>query len=212
MIYKHKIAILFFSMAGIFACTPTDKKIKLQTGDLLFREKTSGNISQAIDKVTQTKAETHFSHVGLVEVSDVGIFVLHASPEGGTCEIPLYEFLHPEVDSVTVVAYRLKKEWQKAIPDAIIKAKQMLGKPYNFSYLLSDTAHYCSEFIYRAFSSDSVFMLEPMTFKDPETKEFFPTWFEYYQKMGIEIPEGQPGCNPNGLAASAKLEQLGKIE
>jgi hypothetical protein len=209
---RFKQSIIFLSLAGLFACTPNTHKIKLQSGDLLFREKTSGNISQAIDKVTQTSAETHFSHVGLVETTDSGIGVLHASPEGGTCKISLEKFLHPEGDSVTVMAYRFKKEWQKTIPAAIKKAQQMLGKPYNFSYILSDTAHYCSEFIYRSFAGDSVFTLEPMTFKDPETGAFSPTWIDYYLKMGIEIPEGLPGCNPNGLAASDKLERLGKIE
>jgi len=88
----------------------------------------------------------------------------------------------------------------------------MLGKPYNFSYIMSDSAHYCSEFIFLAFVSDSIFKLEPMTFKDPKTGTFPTAWVEYYQKMGIEIPEGKPGCNPNGLAASEKREQLGKIE
>lgn len=212
MMNKLKKTVLFLSLAGFLAFTPTESKIKLQSGDLLFREKSSGNISEAIDKVTQTSGATHFSHVGLVEATDTGIMVLHASPKGGTCMISLEEFIHPEGESVTVIAYRLKKEWQKAIPVAIEKAHQMLGKPYNFSYILSDTAHYCSEFVYLAFAADSVFTLEPMTFKDPKTNESFPTWVEYYQKMGIEIPEGKPGCNPNGLAASGKLERLGKIE
>lgn len=212
MIYKITIALIFYSLLGLFVCAQTMPKIKLQSGDLLFREKSSGNISEAIDKVTQTSAETHFSHVGLVEVTDAGIMVLHASPKGGTCIVSLEEFIHPEEESVTVIAYRLKDEWQKAIPAAIRKAHQLLGKPYNFSYILSDTAHYCSEFVYLAFAADSVFKLEPMTFKDPKTNEFFPTWVEYYQKMGIEIPEGKPGCNPNGLAASVKLEKLGEIK
>ena len=199
------------SLAGLFACTQPEPKIKLQSGDILFRGATSGQFSEAIDKVTQTSAETHFSHVGLVEVSDTGIVVLHASPVGGTCAVALDEFLHPKGDSVTGVASRLKDEWQKTIPEALSKAKQMLGKPYNFSYILSDTAHYCSEFVYLAFVADSVFALEPMTFKDPATGNFPPAWVEYYQKMGIEIPEGLPGCNPNGLAASDKLNKLGKI-
>jgi hypothetical protein len=111
-----------------------------------------------------------------------------------------------------VIAYRLKEDWQKAIPAAIQKAHSMLGKPYNFSFVLSDAAHYCSEFIYLAFAADSVFKLEPMTFKDPKTGAFPAAWVEYYQKMGIEIPEGKPGCNPNGLAASEKLENRGEIK
>ena len=211
MSYKLKMTVLFLFLAGLFACTSPKPTIQLHSGDLLFREKSSENISEAIDQVTQTSRETHFSHVGLVEVSDTGIVVLHASPVGGTCVVALDEFLHPKGDSVTVVAYRLKDEWKKTIPEALSKAKQMLGKPYNFSYILSDTAHYCSEFVYLAFVADSVFALEPMTFKDPATGNFPPAWVEYYQKMGIEIPEGLPGCNPNGLAASDKLNKLGKI-
>ncbi|MFA5327692.1 MAG: YiiX/YebB-like N1pC/P60 family cysteine hydrolase [Prolixibacteraceae bacterium] len=212
MSYKLKMAVIFLSLVSLFACTQPAPKIKLQTGDILFRGAASGKISEAIDKVTQTSGATHFSHVGLVEVSDTGTVVLHASPEGGTCVVSLHEFLHPEGDSVRVLAYRLKKEWKKTIPAALVKAKQMLGKPYNFSYILSDTAHYCSEFVYLAFAADSVFTLEPMTFKDPAIGNFPPAWVEYYQKMGLEIPEGKPGCNPNGLAASDKLEQIGQIK
>jgi hypothetical protein len=209
---KKKFRLIPIFLIGLLACTQTNSQIKLQSGDLLFREEVSGKISAAIDQVTQTSGATHFSHVGLVEVTDTGVVVLHASPEGGTCIVSIQEFLHPKGDSVSVIAYRLKKEGQKAIPEAIHKAHQMLGKPYNFSYILSDTAHYCSEFIYLAFAVDSIFKLEPMTFKDPANGKFPAAWVEYYQKMGIEIPEGQPGCNPNGLAASGKLERLGKIE
>jgi len=210
MMSKFKLVLI--SLAGLFACTQSDPKIKLQSGDLLFREKSSENISEAIDRVTQTSGATHFSHVGLVEATDTGIVVLHAYPEGGTCVVSLNKFLHPKGDSVRVIAYRLKDEGQKTIPASIQKAHSMLGKPYNFSYVMSDTAHYCSEFIYLAFAADSIFKLEPMTFKDPKTGTFPAAWLEYYQKMGIEIPEGKPGCNPNGLAASEKLERLGKIE
>jgi len=208
---KLKLAICLVFFLGIIACKQHSSPVMLHTGDLLFRGTTSDNISEAIDKVTQTSAATHFSHVGIVEVLDSGIFVLHASPVGGTCEVSIKEFLHPKVDSVTVVAYRLKDQWQTAILEAIKKAKQMLGKPYNFSYIMSDTAHYCSEFVYLAFEADSVFELNPMTFKDPKTHDFSPAWVEYYQKMGIKIPEGLPGCNPNGLAASSKLVRLGTI-
>ena len=212
MSYKLKLASLFIFLAGLFACTHPAHQIKLQSGDLLFREKSSENISEAIDQVTQTSGATHFSHEGLVEVTDTGVVVLHAYPEGGTCIVSLNAFLHPISDSVRVIAYRLKDEGQKAIPAAIQKAHSMLGEPYNFSYVLSDTSHYCSEFIYLAFAADSVFTLEPMTFKDPKTGTFPATWVEYYQKLGIEIPEGKPGCNPNGLAVSEKLEKLGEIK
>ena len=197
----------------LFSCAIPEKGIRLQSGDLLFQGLSSTRLSEAIDKVTQTGAETHFSHVGLVEVeADGDVFVLHASNEGGTCRIDLQKFLKPEGDSIQTFVYRLKEPDQKTIPAALTEAHAMLGKPYNFSYVLSDSTHYCSEFIYKAFEADSVFELKPMTFKDPATGDFFPGWVDYYQKSGIEIPEGLPGCNPNGMAASDKLDCLGILE
>ncbi len=203
--------LIWILFAGFSACQPGAGTVKLKTGDLLFRGVASGSLSQAIDEVTQTGEETHFSHMGLVETSGDRIFVLHAAPEGGSCRITLHEFLHPEGDPAEVVAYRLKGSWQKTIPGAMERARAMLGKPYNNHYQLVDTAYYCADFIYRAFAVDSVFELNPMTFKDPETGNFSPGWVEYYGRLGIGIPEGSPGCNPNGMAASSRLERLGTV-
>ena len=186
-------------------------QIKLQTGDLLFRETISTRLSQAIDRVTQTDKQTHFSHMGMVVFEVDSLIVLHASPEGGTCKTGVQEFFSSEGDSVRVVAYRLKEPWQPAIPAALEKAYALLGKPYNFSYILSDSALYCSEYIYKIFAADSVFNLNPMTFKDPVSGEFLPEWVNYYKDLQHAIPEGLPGCNPNGMAASEKLECLGAI-
>ena len=200
----NMLAILCISSMG-------QSNQKLQNGDLLFRETISAKLSKAIDEVTQTDKQTHFSHIGIVVLKNDSVFVLHASPVGGTCRISLNEFSNPEGDSVRVVVYRLKKDYRSSIPNAIEKAYSMLGKPYNFSYILSDDSHYCSEFIYRAFEADSIFKLNPMTFKNPATGEFSPTWLDYYKKQGVIIPEGQPGCNPNGMAASDKLERIGEL-
>jgi hypothetical protein len=51
-----------------------------------------------------------------------------------------------------------------------------------------------------------------MTFKDPETGKFLPGWIKHYQKLGIPVPEGEPGCNPNGLASSDKLKPIGVLK
>ena len=188
-----------------------DENIQLQNGDILFREAVSTKLSEAIDEVTQIGSATHFSHMGLVEMIENQPAILHASPNGGTCRISLQEFANPNGDSTRVVIYRLKNEYKNCIPAAIKKAKSMLGKPYNFSYILSVTSHYCSEFIFKAFENDSIFELNPMTFKNPESGEFLETWINYYKDLGVEIPEGQPGCNPNGMAVSYKLEKIGEL-
>lgn len=203
--------LIFIVLLKLSVLGAGGQTVKLEAGDLLFRGVASGNLSKAIDEVTQTGAETHFSHMGLVEKRGDSIFVLHASPEGGTCRVSLSEFLHPEGDPVEVVAYRLKEKWQRAIPAALERAEKMLGKPYNNHYMLADTAYYCADFVYQAFATDSVFELNPMTFKDPRTGEFSAGWVDHYGKLGMAIPEGFPGCNPNGMAASGKLERLGIV-
>ncbi|MFI2743211.1 YiiX/YebB-like N1pC/P60 family cysteine hydrolase [Zhouia sp. PK063] len=205
-IYINCILICFFSCIKLHA-----QEVKLQNGDILFREKVSEKLSEAIDNVTQTDSNTHFSHIGMVEIKDGKPYVLHAAPENGSCIVSLEDFISPDKESRKVVAYRLKNEFKKAIPLAIRNANKMLGKPYNSSYVMNDSSYYCSDFIYRAFANDSIFKLNPMTFKDPKTHEFSSAWIDFYKNLHMKIPEGKLGCNPNGMAASNKLIRLGVI-
>lgn len=196
----------------VASCTSQPNEQHLQQGDLLFQSAGSSSLSQAIDEVTQTNSATHFSHLGMVRIkSDRSLVVMHASTENGTCEISLNDFLTPKEKKVQTVLYRLKTSWQYAIPKAIVRAENMLNKPYNFSYILSDSAHYCSEYIFKAFQEDSIFILNPMTFKNPKTGKFLDNWTQHYKDLGVEIPEGKLGCNPNGMATSKKLECLGEL-
>ncbi|WP_240472216.1 YiiX/YebB-like N1pC/P60 family cysteine hydrolase [Mangrovimonas xylaniphaga] len=213
--FKMQERHITFLLIALLTATLQAQDVILQTGDVLFREPAESSLSKAIDAVTQTDKATHFSHMGLVEKVGDTIFVLHADTEGGSCKISLREFIYPPSDSIpqerTVIAYRLKPDYQKAIPDAISKAKTMLGKPYNFSYVMNDSSYYCSGFVYRAFVKDSIFKLNPMTFKDPDTGKFNPSWIALYKELGMDVPESLPGCNPNGMAASEKLMLLGKV-
>lgn len=111
-----------------------------------------------------------------------------------------------------VAVYRLSVEVQSSIPEAIITAKSLLGKPYNWTYVLNDSSLYCSDFVERAFRDAALFQLEPMTFKDPETGKTDFYWAEFYKKLGMDVPEGELGCNPYGLAASEHLKKVGDLE
>jgi uncharacterized protein YycO len=196
----------------VFPGCSNQKDFELKTGDLLFRGKTSSSLSTAIDDVTRTVEGKHFSHVGLVEVTDGEVFVIHADGPSGVRKESLIAFMADgKGESLYVEAYRLRGKWNGGISEAIKRASGVIGEPYNYTYIIEDSGYYCSELIWYAFAADSVFRLEPMTFKDPATGEFHGGWIEHYQKMGIEIPEGLPGCNPNGMAASEKLEFLGVV-
>ena len=207
---------------AIFLCLPvissysqngsSHVNILLRTGDLLFCSADTGTLSKAIDESTQTGKETHFDHVGIVEINHDTMWVLHAAPKKGVCIEQIGLFLSLGKSTLHATAYRLKMNYQKAICAAIQKAHGFLGQSYNFTYRLNDPGHYCSEYIYEIFAADSVFTLNPMTFKDPKTGQFLPGWIDHYRKLELAVPEGEPGCNPNGLAASDKLEIIGVVK
>ena len=214
-IMKSLLVVLFLLLVSVFSVKSqygSDQlNIDLQTGDLLFCGSTSGELSKAIDQATQTKQSTHFDHVGIVEIRNDTVWVLNASPEKGVCCETISQFISAKKEKITATVYRLKGVYSKNIPEALLKARTLLGQPYNFTYMIKDKGYYCSEFIYELFAGDSVFTLNPMTFKNPQTGNFLPGWVDHYQKLGIPIPEGEPGCNPNGVAASDKLVRVGEL-
>lgn len=178
----------------------------LENGDLVFVGAEKANLSGAINRVTQKKDSIAFDHIGIIEKSVDSIFVLHASSKKGSIKESIQAFYQSEkVADNKIVVYRLKNNFQKAIPDAILFAEKMLGKPYNWTYILNDSSYYCSDFIERCFRKNHIFSLEPMTFINPKTNKTDEFWMEFYKKQNLEVPEGKLGCNPNGLAASDKL-------
>ena len=193
-------------------CSTQKNTVQLQNGDLLFVTAKETGLSGAINNVTQKQKTASFDHIGILEKEGNKLFVLHAAPKGGSQKQSLKEFVEDQKkDQQNIVVYRLKAEYQKSIPIAIEKAHSMLGKPYNFNYILDENSYYCSDFIERAFREDHIFKLEPMTFIDPKTGRVNAFWEEFYGKKNLKVPEGEPGCNPNGLAGSEKLERVGDL-
>lgn len=184
----------------------------LKNGDLLFVTAKESGLSGAINNVTQKQKNASFDHIGILQKNGKHFFVLHAAPKGGSQKQNLNDFLKDQSnDQQKVVVYRLKPEFQNSIPQAIENANSMLGKPYNFNYILNENSYYCSDYIERAFRDDHIFKLEPMTFIDPKTGKTNAFWEEFYQKKNLKVPEGEPGCNPNGLAASDKLNIIKEL-
>lgn len=204
---------IYIAFIMIFTGCNHSRDFKIKTGDLLFRGKTnSSSLSTAIDDVTRVKKGKHFSHVGIVDMEGNDLFVIHADGRSGVCREPLKDFMtNNKGDTLYVEAYRLRNKWNDGVAKAIERASGLIGEPYNYTYIIEDSGYYCSELVWYAFKPDSVFSLEPMTFKDPKNGKFHSGWIEHYKKLGVNIPEGLPGCNPNGMAASERLELLGIV-
>lgn len=214
-ILKNKSLLKVISLFAIFLFVLSCKNSQtsgLKNGDLLFVTAKESGLSGAINNVTQKQKNASFDHIGILQKDKTGVFVLHAAPKGGSQKQNLDEFLKNQAsDGQKVVVYRLKPEFQKTIPDAIEKANGMLGKPYNFNYILDGNSYYCSDYIERSFRENHIFKLEPMTFVDPKTGKTNAFWEEFYAKKNLKVPEGEPGCNPNGLAATDKIQRIKEL-
>lgn len=194
--------------AALWAAPPG---VHLQEGDLLFVTAGTTGLSGAIDEATARQETAGFDHVALVADGTEGRTVLHAD-ELGSREQALAEFLdNARQKHRQVIAYRLVTAYQPAIPDAVAKARTLLGKPYNATYVQSEDSYYCSDFIERAFRAHQVFALQPMNFRNLQTGRISPYWTDFYRSRGMEVPQDAPGTNPNDMAASPALQRLGAL-
>lgn len=177
-------------------------------GDLLFQDLDGSPLCDAIETVTQGYRGARFSHVGIVAVAEPGgeTQVIEAGGKGVVLT-PLSKFLGRSRDGEgrpKVLVGRLKGEARERIPQAVAFARQQLGKPYDRTYVLRGDAYYCSELVWDSFKG--VFEPQPMTFKDPRSGETLPAWTEYFAKLGVPIPEGEPGVNPAAMSRDRRVE------
>ena len=185
--------------------------IKLREGDLLFQDLNCGSLCDAIEAVTHGVNNKSFSHCAMVVSINDTLKVVEAI--GKTVQInSIHHFFvrsgdTSEIKNITIA--RLKEEHNKFIKKAASFTKKQVGKPYDKEFVLNNGSWYCSELIYEAFKkanhNKAFFTLEPMTFKSPVTKQFFPAWEDYYNELQKPIPEGKPGINPGVISRSDKI-------
>jgi hypothetical protein len=202
-----KVILFVFLMPAFFFAQTS----KLKTGDLLFQKMNCGDLCDAIHAVTEGYQGIDFSHLGLVYIQNDSIFIIEAAGNA-VRKVTLEQF--SENTKTTMYIGRVKNKFRKLIPAVIDFSLKQIGTPYDDDYLYDNGKYYCSELIYVAFLKayeNPFFDLQPMTFKQPETNEFFPAWVTYYQNLGVEIPEGKPGCNPGGISTSNKIKIIGKL-
>ncbi|TAA23274.1 YiiX/YebB-like N1pC/P60 family cysteine hydrolase [Pseudoxanthomonas winnipegensis] len=204
---------LFVLLAAwiLFLALPAQARVRVQDGDLLFVTAARTGLSGAIDDATGKRGQPSYDHVGLVAHDGRAPVVLHADEAGSRAQ-PLARFLEEaRAKQRQVVVYRLKRDQRAAIPDAIAKARTLLGRPYNETYVQDEDSYYCSDFIERAFRAHHVFALQPMNFRNPQTGQISQYWIDFYRDKGMAVPQDAPGTNPNDMSASPALQRVGVL-
>ena len=93
---------------------------------------------------------------------------------------------------------------------AVEKAKTFCGRGYDMYFLADNEELYCSELVQRCYldkAGNQVFESEPMNFFAPDGT-MPPYWTWLFAKLGIEIPQGQPGTNPQRMAQAPVLQEV----
>ncbi|MEM9052950.1 MAG: YiiX/YebB-like N1pC/P60 family cysteine hydrolase [Bacteroidota bacterium] len=197
-------------IVALIGCQTKSSQPQLQEGDLLFQDLDCGALCDAIEAVTEGVDGKDFSHCGMVVLVDDTLKVIEAIGEG--VQLNSLEDFYKRSGSTdeTITVARVKNAYRELIDEASEFAIARLEEGYDEPFHLDNGKWYCSELLYESFKSanggSDFFELAPMTFKDPETKEFFPAWVEYYDELGEEIPEGELGLNPGSISRSKKID------
>ena len=203
-IYNNFIFIVF---CLILNTNISAQNQKLENGDLLFININCGPMCDAINTVTEGFENNDFNHMGMVITENNEYFVYEAIGKA-VVKTPLKTFVSYTKEPIYIG--KLKDEYQYLIPDAIAFSEKQIGVPYDNDFIYNNEKYYCSELIYDAFllanNNKPFFKLFPMTYKEPNSDNFFPIWIEHFDKQNIEIPEGKPGCNPGGMSLDEKID------
>lgn len=167
----------------------------IQTGDLIGVGSPTNAFGQAIVASGQRQTTTTFDHIGVLEVAADKIWVWNANPKLGVVRESLQDFKAREGErEFAYFRLQIPVEWNFDWMTA------QLGKPYNHTFIASDAAYYCADFVARA-ASDGVFDFVPMQF----VGDF---WQAYYAKYNLPVPHGALGVHPNDMLAQGNVVRL----
>ena len=189
----------------------------LQTGDLVFmgipqdysisEESMDGAISAATGD-----GGLNLIHVAIIEMADDGPYIIDATLKYGTDRHPLdstiRQFTLKGGEQPVYIVKRLKdnklaKEW-------IEKAKSFCGQPYDMRFLPDNGAMYCSELVRESFlgaEGEYLFDEKPRNWKN-EKGEIPVYWTQLFVLLGMDVPQGVPGTNPQDMSKSPLLETV----
>ena len=185
-----------------FACGRGER---LCNGDLIFvaPQMEADGMDTAIVAATGGSDSLNFTHVAIVEVQGDSVWVIDATGKRGVSRRPLEVFLEDFPQSVFAVR-RVKGVDASA---AVSRARSYCGRFYDYRFLPDNEDLYCSELVQKCYLDASgalVFPSEPMNWLAPDGN--LPAyWEELFHELGMDVPQGVPGTNPQKMSQSACL-------
>lgn len=180
-------------------------------GDLLFISDTTG-MGSAIEQSTG-----HYTHVAIVVRENNCCMVYEALPKKGVIKTEYRQWKKALYQDFSITTTHLSKYItcrRSTLPFDTLrlmdKLNEYLGLPYDEYFLPNNGRMYCSELVYNCFYNEqgtTIFRAKPMNFKSSDGS--FPLyWQQHFQQLGVEIPQGVLGTNPNDQYNSPFLQNI----
>lgn len=168
----------------------------LRSGDIVLQTSRSSQ-SRAIQQATHSS----YSHVGVVEVSRDGVFVLEAI--GPVTRTPWKRWrARGERARVTVLRPAASTAEQRAA--VVAAARSYLGRPYDFAFEWGDEALYCSELVRLAYARGASVELGELQRLD--SLDLTGLSGALVQRYGPRVPLDLLLVTPASIAADPELQ------
>ena len=196
------------------------KPARLQNGDLIFvglpldYQAENGSVDEAISSATGSQGALNLIHVAIAEVKADSVWIIDATIAHGVDRHPLDTFLKDfTLKDGSIPALIVKRVTGVDAHAAVQKAKSFCGRKYDLRFLPDNEDLYCSELVQKSYltaNGEPVFESSPMNFKAPDGT-MPPYWEWLFGQLGMEVPQGLPGTNPQKMAESACLLDVGEM-
>jgi hypothetical protein len=167
----------------------------LHSGDIVLQASQSG-MSETIQRATASP----YSHVGIVEVTSKGVFVIEAIEPVSRTPFERWR-ARGNGGHLTVMRPHLSSE---DITAALVSAKHELGKPYDTRYTWGDDRFYCSELVVKAFERGAHLTLGRKVSLDK--LRLTPEERAVAELLGVSL--SQEVVPPGSLADDPRLERV----
>ena len=207
-----QIFLILIALLAAFSCT--HKPERLQNGDLIFvgipmdYVAESGSMDEAISSATGEDGRLNLIHVAIAEVKADSIWIIDATIAHGVDRHPLDTFLKDfTLRDGSYPEFIVKRVKGVDTDAAVKKAQTFCGRAYDVRFLPDNEDLYCTELVQKSYldaAGKPVFESEPMNFRAPDGS--MPHYWEWlFGQLGMEVPQGVPGTNPQRMSEAACL-------
>lgn len=189
----------------------------LQNGDLIFvgnpvdADIGTESMDAAISAATGQAGSLNLTHVAIAEVKGDSVWIIDATTTRGVDRHPVDTFLADFSYSDGRCPEFIVKRVKGIDADAAVeRARALCGRSYDLRFLPDNEEMYCSELVQECYldaEGKSVFESEPMNWLAPDGT-MPPYWERLFGQLGMAVPQGVPGTNPQRMSESEFLVEV----